>query len=371
MSSESTENLRRTPLYDRHVELGGKVVPFAGWELPVQYSGVIPEHHAVRTAAGIFDVSHMGEVLVTGADAEANLQAMTCNNLATLVDGKAQYNAIINESGGVVDDIIVYRYSKERFFVCVNAANTAKDFAWFIKHATGRVTFENHSDRYGQIALQGPKALSILARMPGDGVKAAAIKPFHFADLNLAGVPVIVARTGYTGEDGAEIFIPVEKTVQIWDALLAHGAGEGLIPCGLGARDSLRLEACYPLHGHELSDELTAIESGLSWIVKLEKGQFRGSSVLSAQLASGAPRALVGFVVRDPGIARHGDRILSPSGEQIGVVTSGTKTPTVNQALGMAIVQKPYAAVGGTVQIEVRGRRLAAEIVKRPFYKPA
>ena len=240
-SAQAQEALRRTPLYDRHVALGGKIVPFAGWELPVQYSGVIPEHHAVRTSAGLFDVSHMGEVIASGPDAEAALQSMTCNNLATLVDGKAQYNAIINDRGGVVDDIIVYRYNRERFFICVNASNTDKDFSWFQSHASGRVTFENFSASFGQVALQGPKAIAIASRLSGDGARIATLQPFHFVDLKLCGVATIVARTGYTGEDGVEIFAPAEQIGTIWDALLETGKPDGCIPCGLGARNLIRV----------------------------------------------------------------------------------------------------------------------------------
>ncbi len=361
-------NLQRTPLYENHLKLGGKVVPFAGWELPVQYSGVIAEHQAVRTRAGLFDVSHMGEIVVTGPEAERAIQEMTCNDLGVLVDGKAQYNAIINPQGGVVDDIIVYRFGPENFFICVNAANTTKDFAWFTAHNKYQASFVNKSAEYGQIALQGPAAERILSKLVG--LQRAKVLPyFHFMCAELCAVDAIIARTGYTGEDGFEIFLPWNKTPQIWEELLAVGAAEGLIPCGLGARDSLRLEACYPLHGHELGDEISAIESGLGWIVKPSKCRSPGCQILVKQKAEGAPRSLAGLFLDDAGIARHADKIFSLEGEEVGYVTSGTKTPTVNRALALALIKSAQAQKGTKLLIEVRGKKLAAHVVARPFYK--
>lgn len=360
--------MKKTPLYDEHLRLGGKIVDFAGWALPVQYSGIVAEHHAVRQAAGLFDVSHMGEVLVTGPEARDALQYMTCNDVATLLPGRAQYNAIINDQGGVVDDIIIYCYSTERYFVCVNASNTDKDFAWFTAHNKHRAHFENLSPSYGQIALQGPKSAQILGSLEG-AASMATLSYFHFADGELFGIPVIVARTGYTGEDGFEIFVPWDATAALWNRLLEAGAPHGLIPAALGARDSLRLEACYPLHGHELSDEISAIESGLGWIVKPEKGEFIGRSILARQMKEGAPRALIGYFLDDAGIARQGDVVFSTNGEQIGVTTSGTKTPTIGRALGLALVATKSSAVGTRIELEVRGKRLGGHIVKRPFYK--
>ncbi len=368
--SESSESLKRTPLYEAHKALGGKIVPFAGWELPVQYSGVIAEHAAVRERAGLFDVSHMGEIVVTGTQAQAALQSMTCNDLGALTDGKALYSAIINEKGGVVDDIIIYRYTSERFFLCVNASNTDKDFDWFIKHNKFQdAEFLDRSKEIGQIALQGPKSQAILQKVPG-GEKVGDLKYFHFVEATIVGVKVIVARTGYTGEDGFEIFIPIAQTEKVWNALLEHGKAEGLIPCGLGARDSLRLEACYPLHGHELSDEISAIESGLGWIVKPDAGEFIGRPILVEQKKNGAPRSLVGIFLDDPGISRQGDKVFQ-EGKEIGVVTSGTKTPTVNRALALALIESGAKAEGTKLEVEVRGKRLAAHIVKRPFYSRA
>ena len=361
--------LKRTPLFEEHQRLGGKIVGFAGWELPVQYSGVIAEHNAVRSAAGLFDVSHMGEIFVRGPQAEAAINALTCNDVSKLVDGKAHYSAIINERGGVVDDIIVYRYNPQLYLICVNASNSDRDFEWFSKHNRLDAQFENKSAEFGQIALQGPRAQEILSLLEP---KVKNLEYFHFFESEVAGVPAIIARTGYTGEDGFELFVPAALTAQLWRKLLEVGAPLGLIPCGLGARDSLRLEACYPLHGHELSEDISAIESGIGWVVKLDKGDFIGRAVLEQQRANGAARALIGFIVEDPGIVRENEKLFSLDGAEIGFSTSGTKTPTVGKALGMALVKKPYSEVGKEFLAEVRGRRLKCRVVKRPFYaKPS
>lgn len=360
--------MKTTPLYETHKALGGKIVTFAGWELPVLYAGVIPEHTATRTKAGLFDVSHMGEIFVTGPEAEKALMYLTSNNVSTLYDGKAQYGAILNEKGGVVDDIIVYRYNKERFLICVNASNADKDFAWFTSHNTFNAKFENKSTSFGQIALQGPNAVKIIQSIPGLK-EAATLQYFHFKDLSVSGVPIIAARTGYTGEDGFEFFIPADATVSIWNLLLEAGQSHGLVPCGLGARDSLRLEACYPLHGHELGDDISALESGLAWVIKFDKGDFIGKSVLKREKEEGIKRSLAGFYVTDPGIVRENDKLFSADGTEIGKVTSGTKTPTLNRALGLALIDKQSSAVGTKVYAEVRGKKLACEIVSKPFYK--
>jgi aminomethyltransferase len=365
-----TEDLKRTPLFSAHQALGGKLVPFAGWELPVKYSDVAEEHRTVRQAAGLFDVSHMGEVEVVGKEAEAALEFLTCNAVKKLTDGKAHYSALINPNGGVVDDIIIYRFSKERFLVCVNASNADKDFAWMTKHNRFDAEFINRSAEFGQIALQGPKAEIILKTLAPES-PAPYLKYFHFCEDLIAGTPVIVARTGYTGEDGFELFTPWHATQEVWNALLETGAQFGLIPCGLGARDSLRLEACYPLHGHELGDGITAIESDLGWIVKPEKGEFIGCSVLAEQKAHGAPRSLVGFYVNDKGIVREECEVQSLDGVKIGTVTSGTSTPTVGKALGMALIETKYATLGTKFNAVVRGRALQCEVVKKPFYKRA
>jgi aminomethyltransferase len=361
--------MKRTPLYDEHVRLGGKIVEFAGWEMPVQYSGVIAEHVNVRERVGLFDVSHMGEIWVTGAEAEKALNYLTCNNVATLYDGKAQYSAILNEQGGVIDDIIVYRFSQDRYLMCVNASNADADFEWLSAKNPTSAVFTNASAEYGQIAVQGPRAMELLAPLVKDH-DLSAVKPFHFIETELLGTHVIVARTGYTGEDGVEIFVRSDRTVDLWRLLLEHGAGYGVLPCGLGARDSLRLEAAYPLHGHELATDTSALESGLGWIVKFDKGDFIGRAALAAQREQGVPRKLVGFFLEEAGIARQGDTLaLTGTTTQIGVVTSGTKTPTVQRALGMAFVVMENSAVDSSVSVVVRGREIRATIVALPFYK--
>ena len=369
---EAEVSSKRTPIYESHKRLGGKLVGFAGWELPLQYSGIIAEHQAVRGKAGLFDVSHMGEITVSGAQAEQALEYLTCNKVSAMLDGKGQYNAILNPDGGVVDDIIVYRRSRHEYFVCVNAANTDKDFAWFKRHNRFDADFENKSSRYGQVALQGPRAQIIWEKISGKS--AADLRPFHFAECEIKGSRLLVARTGYTGEDGFEIFIPWGETLDWWEMILDAGRSEGLIPAGLGARDSLRLEACYPLHGHELADDVLALESGLSWIVKFDKGDFIGKQALLSAKAQGCRRALIGFFVDEPGIARHGDKLYLQDAEsgpdrEIGWVTSGTKTPTVNRALGLALVDHEYAKVGAVFSVDVRGRRLRCHAVEKPFYR--
>lgn len=361
--------MKRTPLYEEHLRLGGKMVEFAGWEMPVQYSGVVAEHVAVRTKVGLFDVSHMGEIWVRGAEAEKALEYLTCNKVASLYDGKAQYSALLNERGGVIDDVIVYRCSAEEFLVCVNASNADRDFAWMVAQNPTSASITNASDEFGQIAVQGPLAEKLLASLLPE-ISLNTVKPFHFVRCELLGGHVIIARTGYTGEDGFEIFVEARRAAELWRALLEAGEGLGVLPCGLGARDSLRLEAALPLHGHELSEEITALESGLGWIVKLDKGDFIGRAALAAQKEAGVPRKLVGFVLDQPGIARGGD-LVSVGSQRIGEVTSGTKTPTVNVALGMALVESTHAAVDTAITLVVRGRDIAGHIVKLPFYRRA
>lgn len=361
-------DLKRTPLYDAHVALGAKMVPFAGWEMPVQYTGVIPEHRAVRTQAGLFDVSHMGEIFVTGAEAERALNYLTCNDVTKLADGRAQYSAIINEQGGVVDDIIIYRYNARRYLVCVNASNADQDFAWFSKHNRFDAEFVNRSPEYGQIALQGPRAVEILRLLKGAS-HCDSLAYFSFQDFVIEDVPVVVARTGYTGEDGFELFIPWKNTPKLWAQLLAVGTPHGLLPIGLGARDSLRLEACYPLHGHELAPDVSALESGLGWVIKFDKGDFLGKEALMRWKTQPYRRSLAGFFLDDAGIARQGDKVFDGSGKECGVVTSGTKTPTLNIALGLALIEQSQTTMDNKLEIEVRGRRLKAHVVKKPFYK--
>jgi len=360
--------MKRTPLYEEHLRLNGKMVEFAGWEMPVQYSGVVAEHVAVRERVGLFDVSHMGEIWVTGADAEKALEQLTCNRVSALYDGKAQYSALLNDQGGVIDDIIVYRFSSDRYLLCVNASNADHDFEWLVSRNTTDAVITNASAEYGQIAVQGPKAIELLAPLVRS-CDLTQVKSFHFVEAELLNTKVIIARTGYTGEDGVEIFVKAEKVADLWRLLLEHGESYGVIPCGLGARDSLRLEAALPLHGHELAPDVSALESGLGWIVKFDKGDFIGKAALQAEKTAGLKRGLVGFFVTDPGIVRENQPVFDAAGNQIGITTSGTKTPTIQKALGMALVHTSHTKEGSEIFIEVRGKKLRAEVVKKPFYK--
>jgi len=360
--------MKRTPLFDEHVRLGGKMVEFAGWEMPVQYAGVIAEHANVRERVGLFDVSHMGEIWVSGPQAEAALEFLTCNRVSGLYDGKAQYSAILNDEGGVIDDIIIYRFNKELFLLCVNASNADKDFEWLVKHNPTDAKFVNASAEYGQIAVQGPRAIELVTPLV-KGADLSTLKYFHFVECEILNSPVIVARTGYTGEDGVEIFVKSDKTADVWRLLLEHGAGYGVLPCGLGARDSLRLEAALPLHGHELAEDITALESGLGWIVKFDKGDFVGKEALLKQKEAGVPKKLIGFHLDGAGIARQGDTVATADGKEVGVVASGTKTPTINKALGMAFVETPHTALDTKLSFVVRGRAIDGHVVQLPFYK--
>ncbi len=363
----SSEDLKRTPLFSTHQRLGGKLVPFAGWELPVRYTDVKAEHLGVRAGAGLFDVSHMGEIFVEGEQATAFLQYITSNDISKIKDWQAQYGAFLNPNGGVVDDIIVYKFSETKYLICVNASNCDKDFAWCQQHNSMGAKLTNRSSQYGQIALQGPKALSIAAKVfkctPADFPAY-----FNFSVNEGEFGEVIVARTGYTGEDGLEFFVPSELTVKLWESLEAAGQEFGLIPAGLGARDSLRLEAAYPLHGHELAEDVSALESGLGWVIKFNKGEFIGRNALAEQKAAGLKNALVGFYVLDQGIVRDGSQLFSADGTALGQVTSGTLTPTVGKALGLARVHSSHAAIGSEFFADVRGKRLRCQVCKLPFY---
>ncbi len=368
-SSQGQTLLKQSPLAVQHKSSGGKLVPFAGWELPVQFQGLKEEHLAVRRDAGIFDVSHMGEVVVAGPGATDFLNYVTCNSVETLAFGQAQYSALLTESGGVIDDIIVYREGTDDYFICVNASNAEKDVAWLAHHAPTSVSIADVSSQYGQIALQGPASAAVLASLPGFAEAAQTLKYFHFCRVTVDGKNILVARTGYTGEDGFELFIPWDYTSVLWEVLQRHSS---VTQCGLGARDTLRLEAAYPLHGHELSETVTALESGLGWIVKEKKEHFIGKESLIAAKQAGLKYALVGFFIEDKGIARHGDDVVDSDGTVIGTVTSGTKTPTVGEqedcALGLALIPRSLRAIGTPLSIKVRSRVLSARVAKTPFY---
>ena len=358
---------RTTPLHDRHVALGARLVPFAGWAMPIEYSGITEEHLAVRSRAGLFDVSHMGEIEVAGRDALSALQRLTSNDVARLGVGRAQYSGLMTPDGTFVDDLLVYRLASDHFMLVVNASNTAKDHRWIAeetKHAGDVVAFDA-SSRYALLALQGPAAREIL--QPLTGVELDALRYYAFATGEIAGVRGTISRTGYTGEDGYEIFVPPAQAARVWDAVLAAGKGVDLKPAGLGARDTLRLEAAMRLYGNDIDDTTTPLEAGLEWIVSWTKGDFVGRTALERQKAAGLARHLVGFEVVDRAIARHGHEVLV-GGQPIGVVTSGTQTPYLKKAIGMAYVPAALPA-DAELEIDVRGRRARARQVPLPFYK--
>lgn len=356
---------RKTPLYDRHVACGGKIVPFAGYLLPVQYSDIAREHMAVRQSAGLFDVSHMGEVLISGADALANLNGIFTNDFTSMKDGKVRYSPLCNESGGIVDDMIIYRFAENRYMVVPNASNKQKVVDFITPRLTGDAQLEDVTDSYAQIALQGPKSRDILARLTDEAY--IPDRYYTFIDnARVAGIRCIVSRTGYTGELGFELYCAPVDAEKLWDALLEAGEGDGLIPCGLGARDTLRLEAAMPLYGHEMNDDISPLETGLGFAVKMSKPDFVGKKGIEER---GAPRITrVGLRVTGRGIAREhcavfmGDR-------QVGETTSGTHLPYLNGAYAMALVDISCAAVGTQMEALVRGRRIAVEVVQLPFYK--
>lgn len=373
----SSQGLKRTPLYECHKAAGAKFTEFGGWEMPVQYSGLVDEHNTVREKVGMFDVSHMGEVSVKGPQALEALQYMTSNNVSKLFPGKAQYSLLTNEQGGVVDDIIVYHLADGEYLVCVNAANADKDFAWMTQQNAFDCIIENVSAEYAQIAVQGPAAASVVTELlelsddelSSDNFPFFCFQETHSQGAKLKDIDLLLARTGYTGEDGFEIFCAAEESTRIWDGLMEVGKAYGLKPAGLGARDTLRLEACLPLHGHELSDDINALESGLGWVVKLKKGEFIGRDVLEKVKKEGPERKLVGFRVLDKGIVRDGAPIFTAEGTKIGISTSGTKTPTVGVAIGLGFVEAAHAEIGTVLLAEVRGKSLKIELVPTPFYR--
>lgn len=360
--------LQRTPLYDVYAKYGAKTIDFGGWELPVQFSSIKEEHEAVRTAAGLFDVSHMGEVEVKGPDSLAFLQRMMTNDVSILKVGGAQYTAMCYEDGGTVDDLLIYKREEEDYLLVINASNIEKDYEWLVSHVEGNVTVTNVSPEVAQLAIQGPKAEGILQKVTSEDLKE--IKFFKFKDnFVIDGIPALVSRTGYTGEDGFEIYCKSEDAEKIWDKLLEVGAEDGLKPCGLGARDTLRFEATLPLYGQELTKEITPIEAGIGFAVKTNKEvDFFGKAVLKEQKENGAPRKSVGIEVIERGIPRSHYPVYIGD-EKIGEVTSGTQSPTLKKNIGLALIDAKYAAVDTEVEIEIRNKRVKAIVVPTPFYK--
>ncbi len=360
--------MKTTPLNSVHRALGARMVPFGGWDMPVQYSGVIEEHLRVRSAAGLFDVSHMGEIEVRGAQAGDFLQYLLINDLSTLIDAQVQYSAMCYENGGVVDDLTLYRFSSERYMLCVNASNTEKDFTWIeamLKHSEfTAVELENRSAQFGQLALQGPMSEKILATLTGADLPA--LRYYHFVEDQVASVPTIISRTGYTGEDGFELYFPAADSQRLWSALMEAGAPCGMLPVGLGARDTLRLEKKYALYGHELGAEISPLEGGIAWITKLDKGEFVGRAALQKLKADGVPRRLVGLAMTESGIAREGYPVYDGERE-VGVVTSGTMSPSLKKGIAIALVEPASAAIGTDLQVGIRARKVSAQVVKTPF----
>jgi aminomethyltransferase len=345
------ETLLHTPLHDRHVELGARMVPFAGWEMPVQYAGVIPEHLAVRTDSGVFDVSHMGELEVEGPRAHELLQSALSNDLDRLSSGEAQYTLLTNEAGGIIDDLIAYRTGEHAYLLVVNASNREACYAWLKEREIRGSDVRDVSDDCALLAVQGPRAIERLGLPPA--------KPFTFAETTLDGVEVMVNRTGYTGEDGCELLCMSDDAVQLFDAVLARG----VVPCGLGARDTLRLEVCYPLHGNDIGPDTDAISAGLGWVCALDK-EFEGVEVLRRVKEEGPEQRLVAFRMEEKAIPRQGMTI-----EGGGEVTSGTHSPMLDVGIGMGYVPSAQAKIGTELTIDVRGRPRRAQVVKKPFYK--
>ncbi len=364
---KQAESMRKTPLHEAHVAAGARLVDFSGWSMPVQYSGVIAEHMAVRTAAGLFDVSHMGEAEIRGAQALEFLQFVTSNDVSRLKPGRAHYTALTTPQGTVVDDLLIYMRGESEYLLVLNAANTNKDVSWLVEHAA-RFDVEVHdaSGEWCQLALQGPQAAKIMERLLPE--RLTKLRYFRFVETELAGVTSVISRTGYTGEDGFEIYAPWSAGPSLWRTILEAGEPDGAVPVGLGARDSLRLEAKLALYGNDIDETTTLIEADLGWIVKLDKGDFLGREVLAAQSERGVERKLVGFEMEGRGIARHGYPVTCGSA-RVGHVTSGSFAPFLKKNIGLAYVPVELEAIGSELHVEIRGRQEAARVVATPFYR--
>lgn len=363
---------KKTPLYDKHIAYGGNVVDYAGWYLPVQYEGLNPEHVAVRNDAGLFDVSHMGEITVKGKDAFAFVNHLITNDLSVIVDNQVQYNLMCNENGGVVDDLLVYRKGQEDMYLVVNAANCDKDYAWILeKKGDFDVEIENISDKTAQVAIQGPKAEKILQKLAKDTNLSEEVKFFTFKEnvqLGNSG-KFLVSRTGYTGEDGFEIYGDAESMNKLWDELLEVGKEDGLKPCGLGCRDTLRFEASLPLYGNEMDDVITPLEAGLGYFVKLtQEANFIGKKALTEMKEKGLPRKLIGLELTGKGIARHGAKVLK-DGKEIGFVTTGYLSPSLGKTIANVIIEAEHAVIGNEVEVEIRNKKVPAVLISKKFLK--
>ncbi|MEV9639298.1 glycine cleavage system aminomethyltransferase GcvT [Mammaliicoccus sciuri] len=363
-----TNQLLRTPLFESYKKYGGKTIDFGGWELPVQFSSIKAEHEAVRTKAGLFDVSHMGEVLVSGSGALEYLQMLVTNDVSKLAIGQAQYTVMCNEKGGTIDDFLIYKLAEDRYLLVVNASNIDKDVAWMEQQKTEDVVIDNQSTDYALLALQGPEAQTVLQKLTDQALEE--IKIFRFKEhVQVSGEEVLISRTGYTGENGFEIYGAPQAIQALWPKILQAGEAEGVVPAGLGARDTLRFEAGLPLYGQELSADISPLEAGLGFVVKLNKEvDFIGKDALKMQKEHGLLRKLVGLEMIDKGIPRTGYKVFS-DGLEIGQVTTGTQSPTLKKNIGFALLAIDYTELGTEVEVEVRAKRLKAKVVETPFYK--
>ena len=368
MTDAANTEIRKTALNARHHASQARMVSFAGWDMPIEYAGITSVHQAVRARAGLFDVSHMGEIEIAGKDALVAVRRIACSDPALLQVGQAQYSGLLTPEGTFLDDMIVYRMAPSHFLLVVNAGNVAKDFAWISEQvkAVGNAAAIDSSSRYALIAIQGPASLDVL--QPLTGAELAEIRPFWFSYGEVANARATIARTGYTGEDGYEIFVPPNMADKVWQALLESGEAAGVVPVGLGARDTLRLEAGMRLHGSDIDETTTVLEAGLGWMIGWTNETFIGRDRLLEQKARGVSRKLIGFEMIDRGIARHGHSVMQ-DGAPVGVVTSGTQTPHLGKAIGMAYVPMPLSSLGTTIEIDIRGRVANARVVKMPFYK--
>jgi aminomethyltransferase len=363
--------LRRTSLYPEHIAHGARIVAFAGWEMPIQYTGIVDEHQAVRTAAGMFDVSHMGELRLRGEYAEHVVDYLVTNDARKLSDGQAMYTCACNERGTILDDLIVYRRTEDDWLVVCNSSNRQKMSAHFAHAAKDHCDFEDQSDETALLAVQGPRAFDVLAKLGPDGAKLGELRTFHFRDAILGGIACTAARTGYTGEDGVEIFCAWDDAPVLWRAILEAGRPLGLKPAGLGARDTLRLEARLSLYGNDIDETTNPIEAGLGWVVKVEKGDFIGRAALIEIKARPLPRKLVGLEVTGRGVARHGYLLRDADGREVGVCTSGSPGPTVGKSIGLGYLPPVMTEVGTRLLVDCRGKNVDAIVARTPFYKRA
>ena len=355
--------LKRTPLRDVHAAAGAKMVPFGGWDMPVQYTGIIEEHRCVRSAVGLFDISHMGEFEVRGRGALAAIQTITTNDASTLAIGQVQYSLLCYPEGGIVDDLTLYLLAEDHYMLTVNASNIDKDWAWVTGHGKG-ADWKNVSAETGLLAVQGPKAEALVQRLADRDVRGVLY--YHFAQGPIAGVQCLISRTGYTGEDGFELYAPAAQLETLWDALMEAGKGDGIQPIGLGARDTLRLEMKFALYGNDIDETTNPLEAGLGWVVKPAKGEFIGRAAIEAMRVAGVTRKLAGFEMAERAVARHGYRLLK-DGNPVGVVTSGSFSPTLERCIGMGYVRADLAPVGTELDVDIRGQAHRARVAKTPF----